>query len=166
MGRPGRFQFSLARVLGVREIERRIAGARVAEATARVRDAAARLRDSERARDELLRELGFLRSAPRIDLTACLSVEALLEGARDGVARSAAALAEREAERETALAAHSEAHKKVRALDRLSEIRRDEHSQERRRWESKNLDEVAAVRARAGAAAPALPPAEPPLPNP
>jgi flagellar export protein FliJ len=147
MAKLGRFQFSLARVLGARETARRLAGARIAEANGRLRDAEVQLGAAERLRDQLSEELTALRSAPRMDIPACLSVEALLDGSRATVARCEAQVALREAERQAAIAAHAESHKKVEALTRLREARAAAHAQERRLGESKTMDEVAAVRA-------------------
>lgn len=148
MGVLRKFRFPLARVLSVREIERRLAAGRVAEANARLLAAEAKLRAARESIASLEGDLAWLRGQRQLEPSACLAVEALLDWARGGERQCAVAVAEREDERDRALAAHTEAHRKVRALGRLEEIRRDEHAQERRLAESKTMDEVASVRSR------------------
>jgi flagellar export protein FliJ len=166
MSLRGKFQFPLARVLSVREIERKLAATRLGEATTRLREAELRLRAAEEARKKLERELGLIRAEARIDIPACLSVEALIEAAKSSIERCRAALEERLAERETALSAHAQSRRKVQALSKLRELRRGEHAQAARAAESKTMDEVASVRSQGRAADWAKDPALPPEPQP
>ena len=165
MALRGKFQFPLARVLSVREIERRLAATRLGDATSRLREAEARLREAEGARRQLERELALIRSQARIDIPACLSVEALLEATGASIERCRAVVAERTLEREGALAAHAQSRRKVQALSKLRELRRGEHAQATRLSESKTMDEVASVRSHGrGSADWAEDPIDPPQP--
>lgn len=165
MAALGKFRFSLARVLGVREIEKRLAAARVSEANARLREAESVRREAERACGLLEDELRALRGAPRIDVAACLSLEALLAAARASLARAAEQVRLRDAERMAAVEAHAEAHRKVETLTRLRTAREEAHAQERRRSESKSMDEAAANRVPAFTRWDGVP-AQPLLPHP
>lgn len=151
MGHPGRFRFSLARVLNVRETELNVEKQKIAAANAKLRDARARLASAEEERDRRILELADARGANPFSVADCLAAEQAVDRACRTVASAEAYASVCERERNLALAAWSEVYKSVKALERLREIRLAEHTQERKAFESKTLDEVASSRARSAA---------------
>lgn len=149
MPNPGRFRFSLARVLNVRETEHSIQKQALARANAQLHEANAQLDRAFAERDERILTIAEVRSAAHLDISLCLRAQEAVDRAEARIAESRRRVAAREREREAAAAAYAESYKKVRSLERLREIRRDEHAQERKAHESKTADEVASSRSRA-----------------
>jgi len=146
MGDPGRFRFSLARVLSVRETELSLEKQKVTEANYQLAKAVESLEEVERQVSDLERELSARRDTPIINIDECLQTEAFLTIIRVRVRAAATVVEERKSLRDKAIEIYHLAKLKVRALERLRESRKEEHAQARRAFETKTMDEVASQR--------------------
>ncbi|MBI3819101.1 MAG: hypothetical protein HY286_10455 [Planctomycetes bacterium] len=149
MPKPRKFQFTLERVLNVREAELSIERQKVAQANARLNEANSDLSSARAAHGRAMDELAADRRAEKLDIFQCLQSEAACDRVLAAVAACETVVESRLKEREIALAAYTESYKNVKTLERLREVRHAGHTQERRAWETKMQDEVASNRAHA-----------------
>ncbi|MFN0205564.1 MAG: flagellar FliJ family protein [Planctomycetota bacterium] len=154
MGDPGRFRFSLARVLSVRETELSLEKQKVTEANYQLRLAVEAVEEAEHQVSALERELSARRDTPIINIDECLQTETFLTIIKARLLAAAKVADERKSLRDRAIEIYHLAKQKVRVLERLRESRKDEHAQARRAFETKTMDEVASQRSQNSEASP------------